>query len=126
MATELENKKQYDELIASTPTVIVLAHANHSANSRTFKSHFNSVAQEKGADGKLTFAWFDGFDADDINAELVVSVSCAEYDDLAYSLRSQVRTYPAYFVFQDGKRTKSVLSSLANAKQLEADLSELA
>lgn len=75
MAIELENKKQYDELIASTPTVIVFAHANYTANSRTFKAHFNSVAEEKSADGKLAFAWYDAFDADDINAELVVSFS---------------------------------------------------
>ncbi|CAK1356750.1 uncharacterized protein RHO25_009065 [Cercospora beticola] len=107
MAIELENKKQYDELIASTPTVIVFAHANYTANSRTFKSHFNSVADEKSASGKVAFAWYDAFDADDVNAELVV------------------RTFPAYFVFQDGKRTKSVLSSLANPKQLDADVAEL-
>ncbi|KAM3425787.1 hypothetical protein BST61_g7715 [Cercospora zeina] len=106
MAIELENKKQYDELIASTPTVIVFAHANYTANSRTFKSHFVSAAEEQ-KNGKVAFAWYDAFDADDVNAELVV------------------RTFPAYFVFRDGKRVKSVLSSLATTKQLDEDVAGL-
>lgn len=72
MVVELENKKQYDDLIAKTSTVIVMAHANYTATSKTFKAHFLSVAEQKSVDGKIAFAWYDAFDADDINAELVV------------------------------------------------------
>lgn len=76
MAVELENKKQYAELIAKTPTLVVMAHANYTAASKTFRSHFLSVAEQKTADGKIAFAWYDAFDADDINAELVVRGHC--------------------------------------------------
>ncbi|KAI5359593.1 hypothetical protein Slin15195_G072200 [Septoria linicola] len=85
-----------------------MAHANYTATSKTFKSHFLSVAEQKTADGKIAFARYDVFDADDMSAELVV------------------RTLAAYFVFIDGNRTKIVLSSLATTKQLGLDVAELA
>lgn len=107
-ATELETKKEYDELLKSTPLVIVLAHAQYSPNSRTFKSEFSDLAGKHASDGKLAFGWFNAFDADDINAELMV------------------RTFPAYFIFKDGQRVKGVQSSTASKETLEKDIDEFA
>lgn len=61
--------------------VIILAHATHSANSGTFQSHFNSVAQEQGTDGKLTSAWFGGVDAELVVRLLIILIFVDRADD---------------------------------------------
>lgn len=106
MATELENKKEYDELIKSNAIAIVLAHAQYSPNSRTFKTEFKDLADKKAVVGKFAMAFFDAFDADDINGELMV------------------RQFPAYFIFKDGQRVKAVQSSNATKESLERDVEE--
>ena len=88
------------------PSLSFSPHAQYSPNSRTFKTEFNDLAGSKAVDGKFAFAWFNAFDADDINNELMV------------------RQFPAYFFYKDGERVKSVQSSNATKESLEKDVEE--
>jgi thioredoxin-like negative regulator of GroEL len=106
-AVELENLTQYNDLINRVSTVVILAHAQYSAQSRTLKSELNDFASQHASKSEaLAFAFFDAFEADDINAE------------------RRVRSFPSYFVYKDGQLVKSVQSSNASKQQLEKDLQE--
>lgn len=105
-APELENLNQFNDLIKSTTVVVVLAHAQYSPQSRTLKSEFNDFASKHAKPDQLALAYFDSFEADDINGEL------------------RVRSFPAYFVYKSGELVKSVQSANASKEQLEKDIAE--
>ncbi|KAL7788403.1 thioredoxin-like protein [Trichoderma ceciliae] len=96
---DITSKSQFDELVKTTPYVVLQAHATWCGPCRAISPIFNKHAETLAIPEKYTFARFD---TDDVS-------------DLAFELG--IRSIPAFFVFENGEKADSLSSANPAALQ---------
>ncbi|KAM5354037.1 hypothetical protein ACJ41O_000687 [Fusarium nematophilum] len=107
--TDIKTKAQFDELIKSTPYVVLQAHATWCGPCKAISPLFNKHADALSVPSKYAFARFD---TDDV-------------PDLAFELG--IRSVPAFFFFENGDKDETVNGAVPPAlkKAVEARAEKL-